>query len=55
MSDARILREPWPDVERQRYGASFGIWTFLVTEMLFFGGLFTLVGGAPAARPLAAA
>jgi cytochrome c oxidase subunit 3 len=40
MSDAEILREPWPDVERQRYGASFGIWIFLVTEMLFFGGLF---------------
>jgi cytochrome c oxidase subunit 3 len=41
MSDAAsILREPWPDVERQRYGASFGIWVFLVTEMLFFGGLF---------------
>jgi cytochrome c oxidase subunit III len=41
MSDgAAILREPWPDVERQRYGATFGIWIFLVTEMLFFGGLF---------------
>ena len=41
MSDvAAILREPWPDVERQRYGASFGIWIFLVTEMLFFGVLF---------------
>jgi cytochrome c oxidase subunit 3 len=41
MSDsAAILREPWPDVERQRYGAAFGIWIFLVTEMLFFGGLF---------------
>ncbi len=41
MSDAAaILREPWPDVERQRYGASFGIWVFLATEMLFFGGLF---------------
>lgn len=41
MSDsAAILREPWPDAERQRYGAAFGIWIFLVTEMLFFGGLF---------------
>jgi cytochrome c oxidase subunit 3 len=39
MSDA-ILREPWPNVERQRYGATFGIWIFLVTEMLFFGALF---------------
>ena len=41
MNDATtILREPWPDVERQRYGAAFGIWIFLVTEMLFFGALF---------------
>ena len=37
---AGILREPWPNVERQRYGAAFGIWIFLVTEMLFFGALF---------------
>jgi cytochrome c oxidase subunit 3 len=35
-----ILREPWPDVERQRHGATFGIWLFLATEMLFFGALF---------------
>jgi cytochrome c oxidase subunit III len=41
MSDsATILREPWPNIERQRYGAAFGIWIFLVTEMLFFGALF---------------
>ena len=40
MSDAEILREPWPDVERQRYGAALGIWVFLVTELLFFGVLF---------------
>jgi cytochrome c oxidase subunit 3 len=40
MSDAAIPREPWPNVERQRYGAAFGIWIFLVTEMLFFGALF---------------
>jgi cytochrome c oxidase subunit III len=40
VSDAAILREPWPNVERQRYGATFGIWTFLATELLFFGVLF---------------
>ena len=40
MSDSALLREPWPNLERQRYGASFGIWTFLATEVLFFGGLF---------------
>jgi cytochrome c oxidase subunit III len=37
-----ILREPWPNVERQRHGAAFGIWVFLATEMLFFGGLFLM-------------
>jgi cytochrome c oxidase subunit 3 len=43
MSDTEaILREPWPNAERQRYGAAFGIWIFLVTEMLFFGGLFLI-------------
>ena len=40
MSDVALLREPWPNLERQRYAASFGIWTFLATELLFFGGLF---------------
>jgi cytochrome c oxidase subunit III len=42
MSDTALLREPWPNLERQRYGASFGIWTFLATELLFFGGLFLM-------------
>jgi cytochrome c oxidase subunit III len=40
MSDAAILREPWPNVERQRHGATFGVRTFLATELLFFGVLF---------------
>jgi cytochrome c oxidase subunit 3 len=41
MSDAAgILREPWPDVARQRLGASFGIWAFLASEVLFFSALF---------------
>ncbi len=35
-----ILREPWPDLSRQHYGASLGIWCFLASELLFFGGLF---------------
>jgi len=34
------LHEPWPDVERQREGVSFGVWVFLASEVLFFGGLF---------------
>ena len=42
------LREPWSDLEtddatafaRQRAGATFGIWVFLASEVLFFGALF---------------
>jgi cytochrome c oxidase subunit 3 len=37
-SDA--LREPWSDLERQRESATFAMWLFLGTEILFFGGLF---------------
>jgi cytochrome c oxidase subunit 3 len=34
------LREPWPDLARQREGVAFGVWIFLASEALFFGGLF---------------
>ena len=34
------LREPWPDLARQREGVVFGIWVFLATEIMFFGALF---------------
>ena len=41
MSDAPVLlREPWPNIERQREGVTFGIWLFIASEILFFGGLF---------------
>jgi len=41
MSDsAVVLHEPWPDLARQREGVSLGIWVFLSSEILFFGGLF---------------
>jgi cytochrome c oxidase subunit 3 len=41
MSDvARALQEPWPDLALQREGVGFGIWVFLVSEVLFFAGLF---------------
>jgi cytochrome c oxidase subunit 3 len=39
MSDA-ALREPFSDLGRQRESALLGIWLFLATEVLFFGGLF---------------
>jgi len=41
MSDAvTALREPWPDLDRQREGVSVGIWLFIASEVLFFGALF---------------
>jgi heme/copper-type cytochrome/quinol oxidase subunit 3 len=36
----RILQEPWPSLERQREAVSFGMWVFIASELLFFGGLF---------------
>lgn len=35
------LHEPFDTLARQRHAAEFGIWIFLATEILFFGGLFT--------------
>lgn len=41
MSDRpAALHEPWPSLARQREGVSFGVWVFLASEILFFGGLF---------------
>lgn len=39
MSQDQILRAPWPDRERQRAAAHFGLWVFLASEVLFFGGI----------------
>lgn len=44
----KLLREPWdglklPEAEAlsaQRFGATFGIWIFIASEVLFFGALF---------------
>jgi cytochrome c oxidase subunit III len=35
------LQHQFDTVEQQREASSFGMWVFLVTEILFFGGLFT--------------
>ena len=41
MSESEVaLREPWRSLQRQREAATFGIWLFLVSEVLFFSGLF---------------
>ena len=36
---ADALRDPWRSLERQRQAAAFGMWLFLSSEALFFGGL----------------
>ena len=37
---SRALAHQFEDLDQQREVASLGMWLFLVTEMLFFGGLF---------------
>jgi cytochrome c oxidase subunit 3 len=36
---ASALREPWTQLSRQREAATFGMWVFLTSELLFFGGM----------------
>ena len=41
MSDqAEALREPWGTLPEQRQAATFGLWVFLGSEILFFGAFF---------------
>ena len=35
------LAHHFDSYEQQRQSASLGMWVFLVTEIMFFGGLFT--------------
>jgi cytochrome c oxidase subunit 3 len=35
-----VLAHHFDDLEQQRNAANFGMWVFLVTEIMFFGGLF---------------
>jgi len=37
---AGIVAEQFDDLEQQRDAAALGMWVFLATEVLFFGGLF---------------
>src|ERR1051325_8227464 len=34
------LAEQFEDIEQQREASAFGMWVFLITEVMFFGGLF---------------
>ncbi len=35
-----VIREPWEHISDQRRASTFGMWVFLASEVLFFGGLF---------------
>jgi cytochrome c oxidase subunit 3 len=37
---AHALRHHFADMEQQRESSTLGMWVFLVTEIMFFGGLF---------------
>lgn len=40
MSDSLVAHQ-FDDADQQHTAASLGMWTFLITEVMFFGGLFT--------------
>lgn len=40
MTDSPFLRPPWENLARQHQAVSFGMWVFLVSEILLFAGLF---------------
>ncbi len=40
-SAAGLVAHQFDDLSQQREAASLGMWVFLVTEIMFFGGLFT--------------
>lgn len=37
----RSLHEQFADLDQQREAATLGMWAFLLTEIMFFGGMFT--------------
>jgi len=45
------LAEQFRDLEQQREASSLGMWVFLVTEIMFFGGLFMVYTVARAMHP----
>jgi cytochrome c oxidase subunit III len=41
-AERAALRDPWRSLRRQREAANFGVWVFLSSELLFFGGIIML-------------
>src|SRR5882757_8907656 len=52
MSAAEPIAHPFGDQARQREAATLGMWVFLATEVLFFGGLFLAYTVYRSAHPL---
>jgi cytochrome c oxidase subunit 3 len=42
LSEAPVLQDHFANLEQQKDASSLGMWTFLVTEVLFFGWMFTV-------------
>ena len=52
-ADSRDLQHQFDSMEQQKEASSLGMWVFLVTEILFFGGLFLAYTVYRAKYPLA--
>ena len=46
-----VLKLPWKALSRQHEAATFGIWVFLASELLFFGSLLLLYTVYRSANP----
>src|SRR5262249_9773210 len=54
MSDASFpLRHHFDDAEQQKEASTLGMWAFLATEVLFFGGLFIVYAVYRSSYPVA--
>ncbi len=50
-TSTNVLQPPWKLLSRQREGATFGVWVFLASELLFFGSLLLLYTAYRIANP----
>ena len=50
-SGPRELQHHFDSMEQQRDASALGMWVFLVTEILFFGGLFLACSTSTVKRP----
>ena len=48
---AGALREPWTRLSRQREAATFGMWVFLTSELLFFSGMILVYSASRYLHP----